>query len=335
MALGRKHLTSILMRVDLPKPLNGFWRRYGLAIATFGASLLIRMSLEKWMPFDRGVIVFVPAVVVTTFWAGFEPGVLTAVLSGVAIWYFFLPPKYTFAIDPADGAALATYIVVISIVIGLIHWLRLVFTQLESEKERSESLVAQAEALTSRERLLVQELQHRTKNLYAVIHGLAVRSLEGQRDLTEAREAFLGRLLALSRADQRILDASGAALRFLVQLELEPFADRFVAEGPDIVLDSKTAQSFSLVLHELATNASKHGALSVPSGHVFAHWKMNETGPLLNFTWQEKGGPPIIPPRRRGFGTSLLKSALGPSNLQYLPEGLKYEVQVKIEKNAD
>jgi two-component sensor histidine kinase len=97
-------------------------------------------------------------------------------------------------------------------------------------------------------------------------------------------------------------------------------------------LKAGVAQSFALVVHELATNAVKHGALTAESGHVSIHWTCDESGeePTVDFTWQERGGPPANSPYHRGFGSLLLEKAIassgGPPRFDYAPDGLTYKI---------
>jgi two-component sensor histidine kinase len=182
--------------------------------------------------------------------------------------------------------------------------------------------------------LLVAELQHRIKNVFAVIHALALRSLNGDSPLEEAREAFIGRLEALARADQRLLDSAwkGTSLSDLVGSELEPFSDRIEVDGVDVILTPRAAPSFALALHELATNTSKYGALSVPGGVVAVGWivSADDGAGTLRFRWQERGGPLVSVPKRTEFGTSLLQAALGEGWLEYAIEGLTYKADVPL-----
>ncbi len=120
------------------------------------------------------------------------------------------------------------------------------------------------------EQILIRELQHRTNNLLSVIQGIAQKTLSGSGSLDEARKIFEGRLLALAGTYRRLTKSnwSGVSLSEIVHLTLEPFAARTEIDGPDLMLSAKNAQNFSLVLHELATNALKHGALSSADGNV-------------------------------------------------------------------
>jgi PAS domain S-box-containing protein len=186
------------------------------------------------------------------------------------------------------------------------------------------------------EKLLSAELQHRMKNLFAVIQALAMRTLRGELSLDEAREAFVGRLQALARSDIRLGNSawSGTSLGDVVKSELRHFADqnRSTIDGPEIMLSPQAAQNLALAIHELATNAAKYGSLSTPGGTVVVGWTVanNGEGEALHFHWQEGGGPPVVAPKRKGFGTSLLETTLGKGHLEYGGEGLRYEIELDL-----
>jgi len=148
----------------LPEWLRTQWGRYSLAVAAFALSLLLRFALDPWMPGDQIFILFVPAVVITTFLAGTFPGTVTATLSGLAIWYFFLPPYHTLALSTDGVIGLATYIVVMGTLLGLFNSLIGTIAQLKMERSHSH-------ALAEREKLLAREIRHRTKNILAVVEG--------------------------------------------------------------------------------------------------------------------------------------------------------------------
>lgn len=185
------------------------------------------------------------------------------------------------------------------------------------------------------EKLLLAELQHRTKNLFAVVHALALRTFRGNHALDEARDAFVGRLSAMARTYDWLTNTAwkGISLSDLVRSELEPFTARTKIEGSEIILVPQAAQNFALALHELATNAAKYGALSKPDGDVAIGWTVvNGNGrEVLKFRWRENGGPPATEPMRDGFGTSLLKVTLGEARIQYAPDGLIYEVELPLD----
>jgi two-component sensor histidine kinase len=127
-------------------------------------------------------------------------------------------------------------------------------------------------------------------------------------------------------------DWQGALLKDVIARELESFSSGASLEGPPIHLTPNATQGFALVIHELATNGAKFGALSTPGGKVAIRWSVEELGenPRFSFSWQETGGPQVTAPERTGFGTRLLKSALGgdaPPRLEYAPQGLHYTLE--------
>jgi two-component sensor histidine kinase len=183
---------------------------------------------------------------------------------------------------------------------------------------------------------LSREVQHRSNNLLAVVQALANRSLTSYATTEEARTAFEGRLQALARSNRQLSksDWSRMSLRELVQVELEPFKDRTLIEGSDLAISSQHAQSFSLALHELTTNAVKYGALSNGVGSVAIFWTVDHGGAdgLLKFRWREKGGPAVAMPAREGFGTSLLKAVFPNLRVEYTVEGLICEIDIVLGK---
>lgn len=191
-----------------------------------------------------------------------------------------------------------------------------------------------------RQRLLMRELAHRGKNLLAVVQSIANRSLLKASSLDDARNAFNGRLHALARVHGSLTDEAfeGAKLGQIVAAELQLFSDRRTIQGPKIMLSAKVAQTLALVVHELATNAIKYGAYSVPGGRVDVTWNTGGAadGGRLEFEWAEKGGPPAFPPSRRGFGTTLISSVAGEEfgctpELIYGREGFCYRFHAPLE----
>ena len=173
------------------------------------------------------------------------------------------------------------------------------------------------------------------KNTLAVVQGIANRSLSGERTLGEARDALAKRLRALANA-HTLLTASewrGASLRALAAAELDPYRGRVAMRGRDLALGPKAAQGLALILHELATNAAKHGALSMPEGWVEMAWDVG--GLMLRVRWREVGGPEVRPPARRGFGRLLIEEAAvhdlaGRARLDFRREGVTYELEIPV-----
>ncbi|HEX4891658.1 MAG TPA: PAS domain S-box protein [Hyphomicrobiaceae bacterium] len=190
-----------------------------------------------------------------------------------------------------------------------------------------------------RQRLLMRELAHRGKNLLAVIGSIARRTLSGDRTLEEARTAFAGRLQALANTYSSLTDEAfeGALLSTIVGSELGSFGARAQISGPEIMLTAKVAQTFALVIHELATNASKYGALSVPAGMLSVAWSLNgSTGDRrLRFSWRESGGPPAGVPAHSGFGSTLISMIAGSEfccepEIRYEATGFRYAFEAPL-----
>ena len=199
---------------------------------------------------------------------------------------------------------------------------------------RSRRRQYEARDLLSRYELLARELQHRTKNLLSVILSIAGASL---RDGGEGNQAFIGRLHSLAKAQDIIFaeGGGGALLGDVVRSIVESFGSRISMEGPSVYLKAGMAQGFALVVHELATNAAKHGALAAPSGLISINWSLNAglEEPTVTFTWRERGGPPARAPEHRGFGSVLLEKAIATSGdpplLDYGPDGLTFQITAR------
>jgi PAS domain S-box-containing protein len=197
--------------------------------------------------------------------------------------------------------------------------------------------ITAAKRAEAQRELLLAELSHRVKNTLAVVQGVASRSLAGEgRSLGEAREVFTKRLRALANAHAQLTASQwrGASLRALVEDELRPYGGRASLAGGHVKLGPRAALTLSLVLHELATNAAKHGALGAPDGKVKVAWNL-EAGSALRLRWRETDGPEVVPPTRHGFGRSLIEQAVaheleGEAWLEFLPGGVAYELRVPV-----
>jgi two-component system CheB/CheR fusion protein len=196
-----------------------------------------------------------------------------------------------------------------------------------------------------RQRLLMAELQHRVKNILAVVRSIASRTLENTDDLEDFSAHFDGRLQALART-QNVLTRTGSGkidLEELVSEELlthEPHNDGQVTiEGPQIDLKDRAAEIFALALHELATNAVKYGALAHPRGHITVSWRVLRTaaGGRLSLEWRESGVPALNPsPTRHGFGRDLIERGLpyelgAATSLEFLPGGVRCTIELPID----
>ncbi|MGF9567284.1 HWE histidine kinase domain-containing protein [Neorhizobium sp. BT27B] len=182
-----------------------------------------------------------------------------------------------------------------------------------------------------RQRMLNEELNHRVKNILAVIKALIGHPVQEGRNLQDYIATLKGRIQALAFAhDQVVRGGDGGALHELLEAELKPYRDgaRTVSLlGPYVWLDSRAYSVMALVLHELATNAAKYGALSVTGGLLEINWQKLDNGDC-ELTWGESHGPAVVPPKRAGFGTVLIDRSVpfelgGKSKVEYAAEGVQ------------
>jgi len=194
-------------------------------------------------------------------------------------------------------------------------------------------------------RFLMDELNHRTQNTLATVLAIAGQTLHGVAD-KEVVDTFEARILALAKAHSLLGHGNweGLGLRNVIEEILDPFGlhdrriTRFTVNGDDVRLRPKAALTLALVLNELATNASKHGALSnEATGHVDIAWQVTPTsqGNRLRLRWQESGGPPVTPPGRKGFGSRLIERGLasdldGEASVNYAPAGVVCEIALPV-----
>jgi PAS domain S-box-containing protein len=197
-------------------------------------------------------------------------------------------------------------------------------------------------ALEAQQTLLTGELEHRIKNTLAMVAAIASQTFRTAATKEDARDIFDARLNALNKAHQILTSTSwtGAPLALVVEGALASHRSgegRIKISGPTVQLPANKALSLSLALHELATNATKYGALSVSQGTIDVAWGCsNSTGsPLLHFEWRESGGPVVLQPTRRGFGSRLIERTLssdlgGSVAMNFDPTGLVCKFDVKL-----
>jgi two-component sensor histidine kinase/CheY-like chemotaxis protein len=187
------------------------------------------------------------------------------------------------------------------------------------------------EAADKLQKLILEELHHRIKNTLATVSAIASQSLRTATSLEHGQHAIEGRLVALGRAHDLLLQArwANASLATTIRGATAPYdsegAGRFLIEGPDIRITSGAVIALAMTLNELCTNTTKFGALSVPAGRIEIDWNIDEGKQRLQLTWTEKEGPPVHPPSRRSFGTRLIGS---------LGQQLKGEVQLAYDASG-
>ncbi len=193
-------------------------------------------------------------------------------------------------------------------------------------------------AAEDRQVLLINELNHRVKNTLATVQSLAAQTYRDAPEPAAAGEAFLDRLMALARVHDLLSETTweGASLRDVVSRTLTPYGKEsvpLIASGPAVQVAPNAAVSLNLAFHELATNAMKYGALSVADGTVAITWSVE--GEDLTIDWRETGGPPVVEPTRRGFGSRLIERGLahelgGAAQLVFEPQGLCCRIRAPL-----
>jgi two-component sensor histidine kinase len=211
----------------------------------------------------------------------------------------------------------------------------------------AKALLAQAgidakerEAADKLQKLILEELHHRIKNTLATVTAIASQSLRTATSIEHGQQAIEGRLIALGRAHDLLLQVSwaNASLVDTVGGAIKPYespeAARFSIDGPDIGITSSAVIALALTLNELCTNTTKFGALSVPNGRINIAWRIDEQAQRLKLTWTETGGPAVEAPTRRSFGTRMMEALgrqlNGQVQLAYQPTGFVYTLDAPL-----
>jgi PAS domain S-box-containing protein len=187
------------------------------------------------------------------------------------------------------------------------------------------------------QRLIIGELKHRTRNLLTIVQAVIANTLKDAKTVSEAGYILNGRVKALSQAYSLLADAAweGASLAKILSAQSILDTKRVTVEGCEITLMPRAAQQFAMIVHELATNALKYGALSSPDGRISISGKIDRydgEGSFV-FSWRESGGRRVSPPTRKGFGSAILLEAaqqFGQVTMNYPPDGLVYRLQVNL-----
>jgi PAS domain S-box-containing protein len=237
---------------------------------------------------------------------------------------------------------------------GSLHWL-LLRAEMQDVKDGLPTRtlgvaldITEMKKAEEHQQLLINELNHRVKNTLATVQSIASQSLRNAGTASEARDAVEGRLFALSRAHDVLTRENwdGAYLREVVQEAIAPFQghghSRFDLHGQDVRLPPRIALAVAMALQELGTNAVKYGALSNPTGRIAISWSITKQagGMKLELAWKEKGGPPVVEPSRRGFGTRLIERSLaqelnGDVTIAFAPTGVVCTIHAPLDDNGD
>ena len=268
---------------------------YAFATLCVAVAAVVRWVVGLWFEGVVPFATFFPAVLLAALVGGIGPGIFAALAGGAIGWWAFLTPPMTFfPLKLGQVISLIAYLITCLIIVWAAEHYRRLTKRLEDEQKFRE--------------LAVEELAHRLKNKVATIQSIVSLRL---REDPRARDEIAKCLGSLRATDDLIIAAQGQGARLgdILSAELRPYdAARISIDGPEILLPPKLALMMALLIHELATNAAKYGALSHSAGKISVCWSHSD--PWLNLEWRESGGPPITIPNHRGFGTRLFLRAL-------------------------
>jgi two-component sensor histidine kinase len=305
--------------VDLKESLAKLWRRgivpgspaaYLLAVGCVALASLVRFALGFMVDDVVPLATYYPAVLVASLLGGASSGALALILGGVVGWWAFMP--HTIVVPTLSHTiSLALYFGSAGLIVCVAEGYRRAMRSVREEE--------------AKRRLLVEELQHRSKNMMSVVQSIVSQSLSANKVEAEKINARINALAAtndlLTGSVDQITD-----LKSLLLAEFKPYAmGRIVMDGGRMNLGGDLAKPLSLIFHELATNAAKYGSLSKPRGVLNIGWKVLDG--RAEIRWVERGGPSVVPPTKQGFGTKfiaqILKSMEGAAATEFLPSGVE------------
>jgi two-component sensor histidine kinase len=290
------------------------WTALFTVIACLAVAWLLRIVI-----FELGINAlfptFYPAVLLTALVAGTPAGIATILGAILIAWWAFIPPIYAFS--PLSGEQIGNLVLFAAssgCLVVMSHLYRDVMIRLRRRDRERE--------------LLIQEMQHRGRNTYAVVESIVRTTLVNDR---ASADAIAGRVRAVSSANDLVnqSDEKMVPLPALLSLEFAPNPEtRLRTSGPPVEVSSDAARKLGLVFHELVTNAMKHGALANPDGRVVVDWQAE--GRTVHLIWREQNGPMVSPPQRTGFGTMIVTESLkllsGGTTFTFDPGGLRCEM---------
>jgi two-component sensor histidine kinase len=284
-------LDRLARRTERVRPFSA--TALGIAVAAVAAATLLRW-LSGSTPVDLRFGVYIVAIMASGLLAGLPAAIGTAAASLLIVLYAFVPPYFALEWPSAGGDqinfAMASFAALVTVYFT--HCCRVVLRRL-SQRELANQV-------------LVNELEHRGRNIFSINQVIVRKSLA---DDPQRAEKIIGRFRAVQNANDLLTRTTACpmTLRELLSIEFAPYdSKRLVAEGPEVEVAPEAARHFLLIFHELATNAAKYGALSSSEGRIRVQWQW-AGGEHVVLTWTESGGPGVLLPTRKGFGSQLIE----------------------------
>jgi two-component sensor histidine kinase len=310
----------------LPQGKRSFWKGQAIALVAVLAALACRTAADSFV--DQGLYFtfLFPGVLVAGLFGGTWSAISTAFFGALLIAYIWIPPRYSFDLTGDGLFRLVSFWTVGSMVILLTAFVHTVLDKLAAAEHRATTTA--------------RELHHRVQNALTLVQAIARQTFRTSDNLTGAQEVFSARLTALGRA-QALLDEGvdeNVTVAILIRAALNPFdTGQFALSGPSLFLPNDIGVSFALLLHELATNSIKYGALSSAAGRVDITWQ-KETSERGCLIWKEQSGPAVIRPSRTGFGSKLLRTAFpqgrGDASIAFEPDGVRCTISFPIRNDV-
>jgi two-component sensor histidine kinase len=333
-----------LVERTFPKIRRKWWLAYPIGIGIFLLAALLRATMEDWLHPNLPFLTFFIAVLLTTLIAGTGPGLLVIGAALLQVWYFY----FASAGYPGHAAAIVPLVmfgVLSSLIVAVVHLLNRKVEGLLDQRARNEAMLQDSALAELQLEQLNVELRHRLKNTFAVIGGLVSQSARYSHDISAFASALSGRLSAMGTAMDLVatLNFTGAPLTELITDTLKPLVPpgraRLEIKGPETVVPGDVASALGLTLHELGTNAIKYGAWSNERGSVSVTWqieKISDDEVRFELDWQERGGPHVALPERRGLGTTLIDSGFPTARVErsFAPEGVHCRIGAVIKQTT-
>jgi two-component sensor histidine kinase len=292
-----------------------WWQGALLALLSIAVATVFRVTLNSITASETPYAPFITAVLVCAVWGGRSSGLLAASVGGVISAVLMSGPKSIGVLNHLWS--LLTFFMLCAIVVGTV--------------EAMKAALRREAALNEQLGVVSRELHHRVKNVVSIAQSLVQQTGRNASSVKDYQQKITDRLVALARAQDLLVESEGKAILLgaLISQILAPFDATERLTGPIGGVDAKItpdlAVALSLLLNELATNATKYGALSVPEGRLCLDCR--EDDGLIVILWKERGGPPVVAPGKFGFGTRLFSSALprqtGKVETIFEPDGMR------------
>jgi two-component sensor histidine kinase len=309
---------SLLLRLIVASP-KTLQRRVLFAVVAVALSTLVRESYN-WATGEALLFAsYYPAILIVTMACGAAVAILAIVLSFTIVWFAFMEPKFSFGFPNGTQSLSILFFALMAALIVFVG-------------ESYRHLVHELQERDTRLHLLFHELQHRSRNLLAVAQAIISQSLHNN---PEAAAKIAARLGALARADNLIGQSADHTtdLKQILSAELDAYGiQRCSLEGPPTRLTPEFSRVVALIMHELATNAAKHGALSDNEGRIAIVWSRGEN--TMRLSWRESGGPPVSQPTEQGFGMQFIRSIAGAYQgaieSLFKPDGVVHTISLEV-----